>query len=268
MRLSVAKEISEYFSLGHPGYIMDFTSNQWEEFTYSIVGVELIKEFGGSKGTSFVRFLTSDSDEDYLKYKLIFELNEAMKDYNIVMKGKNSQYVEPKINPIVKNVLLKASECSYDRILTDTTFNNKITLAYIQNLPSRIEKDMTLLNFDSVLTKSSTMIDEVFKYILENTDGEAITIKYIESKKLRKIVFSRLNMDVKSDSDKRVKQLLSSLNNITDSILEMRNKQGDAHAQGSNRIAITKDEAMLVANTTMIFCEYLFGIYQRNKDNS
>jgi len=45
----------------------------------------------------------------------------------------------------------------------------------------------------------------------------------------------------------------------------MRNSQGDAHAQGSKRIAINEEEAILTANSAMILCEYLFRKYKKRK---
>ena len=65
--------------------------------------------------------------------------------------------------------------------------------------------------------------------------------------------------------DKRIKALVGALNTLSDKILEMRNSQGDAHAQGSRRIVINEEEAILTANSAMILCEYLFRKYEKRK---
>ena len=85
------------------------------------------------------------------------------------------------------------------------------------------------------------------------------------SKDLRNQAFERLNIKIDKDMDKRIKALVGALNTLSDKILEMRNSQGDAHAQGSRRIVINEEEAILTANSAMILCEYLFRKYEKRK---
>nr|WP_225596085.1 abortive infection family protein [Enterococcus faecalis] len=109
------------------------------------------------------------------------------------------------------------------------------------------------------------MIDEVLKYIIENTKGKSIDNNTVRSKDLRNHAFERLNIKIDKDMDKRIKALVGALNTLSDKILEMRNSQGDAHAQGSRRIVINEEEAILTANSAMILCEYLFRKYEKRK---
>ncbi|HAQ0414607.1 abortive infection family protein, partial [Enterococcus faecium] len=87
-------------------------------------------------------------------------------------------------------------------------------------------------------------------------------INLFKSKELRKEVFGRLNIKTEKDMDNRIKALVGALNTLSDKILEMRNSQGDAHAHGSNRIVIKEEEAILVANSSMVLCEYVFTKYK------
>lgn len=151
------------------------------------------------------------------------------------------------------------------RLLNGTKFSKEVNLEYIQQLPTRISKDIQNKDFDSVLTKSNTMIDEVLKYIIENTKGKSIDNNTVRSKDLRNQAFERLNIKIDKDMDKRIKALVGALNTLSDKILEMRNSQGDAHAQGSRRIVINEEEAILTANSAMILCEYLFRKYEKRK---
>lgn len=268
MRIDKAKEIAKYFSLGNPGYILNFTNAQWDAFTQDIIGIELQTVLGGSKGTSFESFLTSNNYSDSLKFKLIVELDDAMKDYDETQKhSQTGQYVKYPKSPLVKRTLEQARKYSENGFFNDLSFSfsGDITLNYIKTLPERIEKDLQSENYDSVITKSNTMMDEVMKYIIEQNSNEQ-NIKNINSKKLRNIVFSELNMRVNNDSDKRVQQLVNSLNKMADSVLEMRNWQSDAHAHGTNRIKVNKAEAILMANSAMTFCEYIFSVFKRQSE--
>ncbi|WP_270659833.1 abortive infection family protein [Enterococcus thailandicus] len=266
MRVNQAKEIAEYFSLGSPGYVMDFNNKQWDEFTNESIGLELQQIFSGSKGSSLISFLSSNDYSDTLKFKLICDLDEVMEDHNMILQEKEAdKFVRIQKNPIVKQMIEKAHKSLSLTLINMPSFTNEISLEYIKNLPSRIEYDLEIGNYDSVLTKSNTMVDEVLKYIIENSNVN-VDMKTVQSKKLRNIVFSELNMKIRNDSDKRVKKLVSSLNSLSDSILELRNNQSDAHAYGENRVKISKDEAVLVANSAMVFCEYIYSVFRRQKN--
>lgn len=268
MRVHKANELAKYFSLGYSGYILNFTNAQWDAFTQDIIGIELQTVLGGSKGKSFESFLISNDYSDALKFKLIVELDNAMKDYEETQKySQKEQYVEYPKSPLVKRTLEQARAYSEKESFSDLSFSFSIdiTLDYIKTLPKRIEKDLQSENYDSVITKSNTLIDEVMKYIIEQNSNEQ-NVKNIDSKRLRNIVFTELNMKVNNDSDKRVKQLVSSLNKMADAVLEMRNWQSDAHAHGTNRIKVNKAEAILMANSAMTFCEYIFSVFKRQNE--
>lgn len=62
--------------------------------------------------------------------------------------------------------------------------------------------------------------------------------------------------------DNRIKALVGAFNTLLDKILEMRNTQGDAHAHCQNRTVIKEEEAILVANSSMVLRECLFTKYK------
>lgn len=61
-------------------------------------------------------------------------------------------------------------------------FSSEIDLLYIRQLPIRIQTDIKNKDFDSVLTKANTLIDEVLKFIIENTEGPSVNINLFKSK--------------------------------------------------------------------------------------
>lgn len=134
-----------------------------------------------------------------------------------------------------------------------------INLPYVQGLQERCNNDLLSGNYDSVITKSRTLIEEVLIYILEKNNVA------IESKgdlnKIYNQVKGLYNMRQDKSYDGRVNGLLSGLEKIVQSIAEMRNTNSDAHGAGSNRINIKECEAKLVMNSSMIFCEYILSIY-------
>lgn len=130
-----------------------------------------------------------------------------------------------------------------------------LTTAYVRGLRERCEADLTAGNYDSVVTKSRTMMEEVLIQILEqagetpSTSGK-IRDLYNQVKNIR-------NMRQNSTFDNRVNGLLSGLEKIVQNIGDMRNINSDAHGVGSGRIGIREKEARLIMNSSITFCEYM-----------
>ena len=135
---------------------------------------------------------------------------------------------------------------------------NRIDFSYVRELPDRCKNELLQGNYDNVITKSRTLIEEVLVYILEKNNQS------IESKgdinKMYNQVKTLLNMHQSKNYDGRVNSLLSGLEKIVDAIANMRNSNSDAHGVGSSRIAIKEREARLAMNSAMTFCEYLLSI--------
>lgn len=138
-----------------------------------------------------------------------------------------------------------------------------IDLDYIQQLLPRIQKDLDNGDYDSVLTKSRTLAEEVLIHILEESKEQDIPKENIVN--LIKKVQATLNMQKSNNFDDRINAMLSGLNKTIQAVIELRNKQGDAHGQGSKRITIRKREAMLVANATITYLSYVFSVYLDQK---
>ena len=144
--------------------------------------------------------------------------------------------------------------------LIETPKIKKITLSYVRDLPERIKTDLETHNYDSVVTKSRTLIEEVLIFIIEdhskhcfNFNGDLPSL-YKQCKQL-------LGMSQNSDWDKRINELLSGLEKIINAISSMRNSNSDAHGAGQKRINIKEREAILIKNASITFSEYVLSIY-------
>lgn len=119
--------------------------------------------------------------------------------------------------------------------------------------------------YDSALTKSRTLLEEVFCYVIEQT-GDIPSDKG-DIGKLYKQVKDLYNMHTDSNMDKRINTLLSGLEKIVSSIAEMRNKASDSHGIGANRITIADHHARLYVNSAMTMADFILSVADK-KHNS
>lgn len=146
-------------------------------------------------------------------------------------------------------------------------FESIIDQKYILDLEGRVKEDLNNQNYDSVLTKCRTILEEVLTYILEEHGGLEVITKG-DIVKLYNKVKKELNIQQKQEFDDRINQLLGGIENTIRAISDMRNIGGDAHGKGKNRIKISRREAELAINATKTVCLYLISILEDQRETS
>lgn len=139
-----------------------------------------------------------------------------------------------------------------------------IDRAYIISLSDRAMKDVLEGNFDSAITKSRTLLEEVFCYTIEKkneTPSESGDIGKLYSQ-----VKTLYNMHQNKDLDKRINGLLSGLEKILFAIAEMRNKGSDSHGVGTKRINISEHHARLFVNSAMTMADFVLSVCEKHSE--
>ena len=139
----------------------------------------------------------------------------------------------------------------------------KIDRSYIVGLSDRAMKDVTDGFFDSAITKSRTLLEEVFCYVIEKKGEQPSESGDIG--KLYNQVKTLYNMHQNKDIDKRINGLLSGLEKILTAISEMRNKGSDSHGVGTKRINIAEHHARLFVNSSMTMADFVLSVSEKNQ---
>lgn len=150
-----------------------------------------------------------------------------------------------------------------EKINIDVPNINVVDRNYIKCLSERAMKDIDEGNLDSAITKSRTILEETFCYAIEIKGEEPSDNGDIG--KLYKQVKDLYNMHTNKDMDKRINKLLSGLENIVQSIAEMRNNGSDSHGLGSKRVNISDYHARLAVNSSTTMAEFILSVSQNSK---
>lgn len=129
---------------------------------------------------------------------------------------------------------------------------------YITDISERAMKDVSDGNYDSAITKSRTLVEEVFCYVIEKKGVEPSESG--DMGKLYNQVKQIYNMHQDKDVDKRINGLLSGLEKILSAIAEMRNKASDSHGVGAKRINISDYHARLFVNSAMTMADFVLAV--------
>lgn len=184
----------------------------------------------------------------YIIQKVIYQINSILYFGGHELVIINNQF-------IVKNI--------DEKINIDIPSINVVNRDYIKDLSERAMKDIDEGNLDSAITKSRTILEETFCYAIEIKGEEPSDNGDIG--KLYKQVKDLYSMHTNKDMDKRVNKLLSGLENIVQSIAEMRNNGSDSHGLGSKRVNIADYHARLAVNSSTTMAEFILSVSQNSK---
>lgn len=199
------------------------------------------------------------------------------KQFETVLKGKTSEEVKEIYSKLINKIIehingilhfggnkLVVSNNKFSMISLDSTVQieapavKSVDRDYIKDISERAMQDILNKNYDSAITKSRTLLEEVFCYVIEKKNEEPSAQGDIG--KLYKQVKGLYNMHADKDIDRRINSLLSGLEKIVSSIAEMRNANSDAHGVGNRRLSIAEHHARLLVNSAMTMAEFIVSV--------
>lgn len=216
--------------------------------------------------------------QDLLKY--LFQKNQFSEISNVIKIAEefNKVYeerVRMALNAINKQLILSDKVLSYTNSnfyiinknsnynISTPSISKTIDIAYVNDLNQRITTDLECGNYDSVITKCRTLLEEVLIFIIEQHNE--IPDKSGKISKLSGQCKVLLNMKQLREFDIRVNEVLGGLEKIINGIASLRNLNSDSHGVGSKRISIKRREAILIANSTKTYCEYLLSVFEEQR---
>ena len=234
------------------GFVLDFSTNSFDDFTQSSIGVALCKKYGLSKGASLSEFC-KETEYDKIE-KLLYDLLEY---YEIHYKYKKDE--ESNRGLFEKCLAIRDYNQNNTQIMSiEVPAITCVNVEYISNIAKRAIEDIETGKLDSAITKARTLLEEVFCNVIEVKNQVPSTSGSINE--LYKQVKTLYNMHQNQDNDRRINNLLSGFEKIISSISEMRNHVSDSHGVGSKRLSIKEHHARLYVNSAITMAEFILSV--------
>lgn len=232
------------------GYVLNFSTEQFDTFTANSIGVAICNKYQLSKGKSLFLYCNEADKQDVLKlmtdlldyYECFYVNDESEKKYsNLYEKCKG--YLNRENSQIV---------------FTDAPAVSSVNREYISRMAVRAFEDISAGDYDSAITKARTLLEEVFCFAIEHRKVEPTKSGNI--RELYTQVKTLYSMHPSHDADVRINGLLSGFEKILTSIAEMRNDSSDSHGVGARRIIIQEHHARLFVNSATTMSEYILSV--------
>lgn len=258
------------------GWVLDFTTSDFDTFTMSSVGIALCAKYNLSKGKSLNKFIEDNADEladklllDLLKYyensyePFENETKDNMTDFlgNPIKSEYSSLYKECKI------IELKNSP-NYYSSSTAQTIKDAFSSEYID---SQIDIMLRMQNENptEAIGKAKELIESCCKAILE-----ANNIVYDQNWKLSKLTDETvkfLKITPKHIPDnipaaESIKAILGNLRSIATHIAELRNPYGSGHGKSPDFKGLEARHAKLAVGSSLTLVNFLWDSFLRYKE--
>lgn len=250
------------------GYVLNFTTDSFDAFTKTSVGVALCARYGLSKGKSLTAFVEEASPED--ASKLLCELFEYYEThYTAEIEGESSAWgadeyhrCYEKCKPVAERERAGAAVLAQKSGL-EAHFTGEYMRQQIDALFASRETNPT-----EAIGKSKELIESCCKTILEES-GKAYdknwNLGQLVSKTMKSLDIDANEINAGLPAGGTVKRILSSLGNIAGGIAELRNPYGTGHGKPDSYKGLTVRHAKLAVGSATTLVEYLWDAHEWRK---
>lgn len=249
--------------LNRGGYVLDFSTVDFDTFTHESIGVPLCETYKMSKGKSLVAYVKQASQRDIIKL-----FNDLILHYELSpQKESDEQYN--------KQYAIAYGKCRsiLDRINATTIadvgatklkelFNSDYISAQIDLMVKMQDENPT-----EAIGKAKELIESCCKTILEK-EGCIIDMDW-DMPRLVDETFKYFGIMPKQLSDeikgaKSIKQVLGNLKAIAQGIAELRNLYGNGHGKASSFTGLEPRHASLAVGSSITLTRFLWDSYERH----
>jgi hypothetical protein len=264
------------------GYVINFSTNDFDVFTTKSIGTALCEKYKKSKGKSLVAFLNSASDLD--RTKLLRDLfdyyaknkqSEYDPDYHnedIWWEDSNSSY-----NEKYSKLFLKCKKI-IDRLdgvaiatITKTADNLKkqFSSTYLSNQID-LMVEMQTNNPTEAIGKAKELIESCCKTILDDLemDYKSDNVPQLTSKVMKALNLLPDNINPTARGADSIKAILGNLRAIPTELAKLRNPYGSGHGKSASFQGLEVRHAKLAVGSSITFVDFIWSTYESMKKNN
>lgn len=256
------------------GYVLDFSTSEFDTFTMASIGTPLCAKYKQSKGKSLNAFINDATSE--LTTKLLFDLlhyyEQSYPNFEKEREGINDPYalvtqdntVYQKLYAQCKEIACRLSPNQFSESMT-STLKEAFSSNYI-NKQLKIMLENQATNPTESIGKAKELIESCCETILEMS-GVAINKDWKlnnlvdETMKLLKVTPEHVSDTAKEA--KAIKAILGSLKGIASNIAIVRNAYGSGHGKSASYKGLQERHAKLAIGSCVTLVNFLWDSFER-----
>ncbi len=259
------------------GYVLNFTTNEFDVFTTNSIGVALCAMYRMSKGKSLVAYLSKASDEDrtklltdlfaYYEENMEYEFNEDYKDDS--WWGSNSRYDEKyaKCYQQCKEIIDRLNGVSS---VVESAAEDLIEMFSSEYMTQQIKLmvSMQKTNPTEAIGKAKELIESCCKTILDEMGipwSKNDDVAQLSGKVLKELSLLPDNVQPSDPGADSIKAVLGNLRAIPSKLAELRNPYGSGHGKSASFVGLEERHAKLAVGCSITFVDFVWSTYESTK---
>lgn len=260
------------------GYVLNFSTNDFDIFTTNSIGEALCEKFGLSKGKSLTAYLNNASDENrfklisdlfyYYKENMEYEYNENYED-DIYWVSSVSRYDERYARIYKKCKVIMDRLEGVPSVITKTADNlkNKFSSEYMSR-QIELMVSMQLTNPTNAIGLSKELIESCCKTIIDELNiewGKNDDVPQLANKTLNALNLLPVNVQETDQGAEAIRAVLGNLRAITTKLAEIRNPFGSGHGKSASFQGLETRHAKLAVGSSITFVDFIWSTYENQK---
>ncbi len=257
------------------GYVLDFSTNDFDVFTTNSVGEALCAKYGLSKGKSLVTYLNSASDENriklisdlfhYYENNMEYEYNKNYED-DLYWGSSYSRYDEKYARIYNKcKVIMDRLEGSASIIAkTADELKDKFSSEYMSQQIG-LMLSLRSSNPTQAIGLAKELIESCCKTILDDFgiayDGND-KVSQLTKKTMDALNLLPENVQATVQEEDAIKSVLGSLRAIPTKLAEIRNPFGSGHGKSASFQGLEARHAQLAIGSSITFVDFIWSTFE------
>ncbi|MCH5297677.1 MAG: abortive infection family protein [Ruminococcus sp.] len=260
------------------GYVLNFTTNDFDVFTTNSIGEALCTKYGLSKGKSLNAYLNSASEENRLKLisdlfhyyedNMEYEYNENYED-DLYWGSGISRYDEryARIYQKCKAIMDRLEGSSSVIAKTADNLKDKFSSEYMsQQIELMVSMQST--NPTNAIGMAKELIESCCKTILEDLGiawSKTDDVPQLTSKTMDALNLLPANVQETDQGADAIKAVLGNLRAIPTKLAEIRNPFGSGHGKSASFQGLEERHAKLAVGSSITFVDFIWSTYENQK---
>ena len=243
------------------GYVLDFSSRSFDDFTLESVGVALCEKYQLSKGQSLTSFLRDSSETNAIR--LLVDLFDYYEINGLDAKDKGTDYevYYERCKPIIEKArnLLRGAFIPVDNL--KAAFSSEYITSQLDYM-MKIKAE----NPTDAIGKAKELVESCCKTILEKSGVSPqkdwdLDRLVKETRALLKIMPENIPDNVSEAM--AMKKILGSLGAIVNNMAQLRNAYGSGHGKSASYKGLQERHAKLAIGSSVTLVNFLWDSFER-----
>lgn len=260
------------------GYVLNFSTNDFDVFTTNSIGEALCTKYGLSKGKSLNAYLNSASYENRLKLlsdlfhyyedNMEYEYNKDYED-DLYWGSSISRYDEryARIYQKCKAIMDRMEGGSSVIAKTADSLKGKFSSEYMsQQIELMVSMQST--NPTNAIGMAKEFIESCCKTILEDLGiawSRTDDVPQLTNKTMDALNLLPANVQETDQGADAVKAVLGNLRAIPSKLAEIRNPFGSGHGKSASFQGLEERHAKLAVGSSITFVDFIWSTYENQK---